>query len=62
MSLPYRASTVSSFQRLSTVFDPMQEFNDAYAFSAVVNIHPVESALRYGKVYASSRLPNAADP
>lgn len=46
MSLPYGASTVSSFQRFSTVFDPMQEFNDAYVRSAVVNIHPVESALR----------------
>jgi hypothetical protein len=40
----------------------MQEFDNAYVRSAVVNIHPVESALRYGKVYASSRLPNAADP
>ena len=62
MSLPYGASIVSGFQCVSTVFDPMQEFDDAYVRCAVVNIHPVERALRYGKAYASTGLPNEADP
>jgi len=57
MSVPYEASTVSSFQRFSTVFDRMQEFGDAYvrctAFSS--HLHPVESEYRHSKVYASSQ-------
>lgn len=56
MSLSYGASTVSSFQRFSTVFDRMQRFNDAYICTQYSSIiHPVESAFRHDKVYASSQ-------
>jgi hypothetical protein len=60
--VPYEASTVSSFQRFSTVFDRMQEFDDAYV-CALYNsrIHPVGSEYRHSRVYASSQR-GAADP
>jgi hypothetical protein len=56
MPVPYEASTVSSFQRFSTVFDRMQEFDDAYVRCTIV------ASTRWGVNIVTAefmRLPNA---
>ena len=55
MSLPYGASIVSGFQCVSTVFDPMQEFDDAYAADTIVTSTRWRAHLVTAKVYASSQ-------